>query len=148
MVNPLWSKTKNLKSELLKLQGKSFANFIVKESDELIKLFNNAVLNEIFGDFLPDIDHIPICVLATEKYGQSLISPNSVFEILIVYKNNEGFNIRQILRLIHQSLEECGLNLNIKTAQLDEIFQDFKDDFKAKASISKIRYISSSKTWP
>ena len=136
---------KNLKSELLKLQGKSFANFIVKESDELIKLFNNAVLNEIFGDFLPDIDHIPICVLATEKYGQSLISPNSVFEILIVYKNNEGFNIRQILRLIHQSLEECGLNLNIKTAQSDEIFQDFKDDFKAKASISKIRYISGSK---
>ncbi|WP_349304362.1 HD domain-containing protein [Campylobacter sp. RM16191] len=136
---------KNLKTEILKLQGKGFANFIAKESDELIKLFTNAVFGDIFSDFLPDIDHIPLCVIATEKYGQSLISPNSVFEILIVYKNIDGFNIRQILKLLHQALEDCGLNLNIKTIQLNEIFENFKNDFKAKASISKIRYISGSK---
>lgn len=134
-----------LRSELLKLQGKGFVNFISKEVDELIKLFTNAVLNEIFSDFTPDIDQIPFCLIAAEKYGQNLVSSSSIFEILIVYKNISGFNMRQILRLLTQALEDSGLNLNIKTVRLDEIFKDYKNDFKAKAAISKIRYICGSK---
>lgn len=136
---------KNLKTELKKLQGKGFVNFISKESDELIKLYLSAVLNEIFDDFLPDIDRIPICIIATEKYAQNLVSLNSIFEILIVYKNSHGFNVKQILKLLLKALGECGLNLNIKTAEVSEIVENFKNDFKAKAALSKIRFIAGSK---
>ncbi|WP_254064953.1 HD domain-containing protein [Campylobacter sp. CCUG 57310] len=135
----------NLKQELKKLQGKGFVNFISKESDELIKLCLNAVLNEIFDDFLPDLDRIPICIIATEKYAQNLVSLNSVLEILVVYKNSSGFNVKQILKLVLKALSECGLNLNIKTAEVGEIIKNFKNDFKAKAALSKIRFIAGSK---
>ncbi|MDO5046120.1 HD domain-containing protein [Campylobacter sp.] len=135
----------NLKSELKKLQGKGFVNFISKESDEIIRLYLNAVLKEIFDDFLPEIDKIPVCIIATEKYAQNLVSLSSILEILIVYKNCDGFNIRQILKLLLNALNECGLNLNIKTVEIGLIVQTFKNDFKAKAALSKIRFIAGSK---
>ena len=39
----------NLASQLKKLQGKGFANFIAKQSDELIKALCTRVLDEIFA---------------------------------------------------------------------------------------------------
>lgn len=143
--NRFQSHEKNLKTELKKLQGKGFVNFISKDSDELIKLYLNAVLDQIFDDFLPEIDSIPVCIIATEKYGQNLVSLNSVFEILITYKKSQGFNVKQILSLLSRSLEDCGLKLNIKISEVGEIFESFKDDFKAKAALSKIRFICGSK---
>ena len=129
----------NLASQLKKLQGKGFANFIAKQSDELIKALCTRVLDEIFADFNPDVDFIPFCVIATEKYADNLISTSSVLEILIVFKENAGFNVKFILKKLVAALEGSNLKLNIKICELDEIYEAHKNDHKANAAFSRIR---------
>ena len=136
----------NLASQLKKLQGKGFANFIAKQSDELIKALCARVLDEIFADFNPDVDFIPFCVIATEKYADNLISTSSVLEVLLVFKENAGFNVKFILKKLVAALEGSNLKLNIKICELDEIFEAHKNDHKAKAAFSRIRYICGSRT--
>ena len=103
----------NLASQLKKLQGKGFANSIAKQSDELIKTLCARVLDEIFADFNPDVDFIPFCVIATEKYADNLISTSSVLEVLLVFKENAGFNVKFILKKLVAALEGSNLKLNI-----------------------------------
>ena len=112
-----------LASQLKKLQGKGFANFIAKQSDELIKALCARVLDEIFADFNPSADFIPFCVIATEKYADNLISTSSVLEVLLVFKENAGFNVKFILKKLVAALEGSNLKLNIKICELDEIFE-------------------------
>ena len=132
--------------QLKKLQGKGFANFIAKQSDDLIKDRFSKVINEIFSNFVPELDFIPVCIIATEKYANNIISTSSVLEILIVYKNNIGFNLKLILKQLSQNLQELNLKLNTKIYEVNEIFSNCKNDFKTKAAFSRIRYICGSKT--
>ena len=135
-----------LASHLKKLQGKGFANFIAKQSDELIKALCTRVLDDIFADFNPDVDFIPFCVIATEKYADNLISTSSVLEVLLVFKENAGFNVKLILKKLVAALEGSNLKLNIKICELDEIYEAHKNDHKTKAAFSRIRYICGSRT--
>ena len=135
-----------LASQLKKLQGKGFANFIAKQSDELIKALCTRVLDDIFADFNPSADFIPFCVIATEKYADNLISTSSVLEVLLVFKENAGFNVKFILKKLVAALEGSNLKLNIKICELDEIYEAHKNDHKTKAAFSRIRYICGSRT--
>ncbi|MGP1486139.1 MAG: HD domain-containing protein [Campylobacter sp.] len=132
--------------QLKKLQGKYFANFIAKQSDEVIKDYFTKTLDEIFADFLPEYENLPLCIIATEKYANNIISTSSILEILIAYKSNSGFNIKFILKQLVSKLENSNLKLNIKIYELENIFKECKNDHKAKASLSTIRYICGSKT--
>ena len=55
-------------------------------------------MREFFDEFVPQNDSFAFSVLATGKYAQTLLSANSELEILLVYKNLKGYNIKNFLK--------------------------------------------------
>ena len=136
----------NLPKHFQKNQGRNFANFLAKEYDDFIKSYLNETMRDFFDDFIPQNDSFAFSVLATGKYAQTLLSANSELEILLVYKNLKGYNIKNFLKEFSEILSSSGINFYIKSVELDEIFTNYKDDLKFKSETSQVRYICGSKS--
>ena len=136
----------NLPKHFQKNQGRNFANFLAKEYDDFIKSYLNETMRDFFDDFVPQNDSFAFSVLATGKYAQTLLSANSELEILLVYKNLKGYNIKNFLKEFSEILSSSGINFYIKSVELDEIFTNYKDDLKFKSETSQVRYICGSKS--
>lgn len=136
----------NLPKHFQKNQGRNFANFLAKEYDDFIKSYLNETMRDFFDDFVPQNDSFAFSVLATGKYAQTLLSTNSELEILLVYKNLKGYNIKNFLKEFSEILSSSGINFYIKSVELDEIFTNYKDDLKIKSETSQVRYICGSKS--
>lgn len=136
----------NLPKHFQKNQGRNFANFLAKEYDDFIKSYLNETMRDFFDDFVPQNDSFAFSVLATGKYAQTLLNTNSELEILLVYKNLKGYNIKNFLKEFSEILSSSGINFYIKSVELDEIFTNYKDDLKFKSETSQVRYICGSKS--
>ncbi|WP_103648218.1 HD domain-containing protein [Campylobacter concisus] len=136
----------NLPKHFQKNQGRNFANFLAKEYDDFIKSYLNETMREFFDEFVPQNDSFAFSVLATGKYAQTLLSANSELEILLVYKNLKGYNIKNFLKEFSEILSSSGINFYIKSVEIDEIFTNYKDDLKFKSETSQVRYICGSKS--
>ncbi|MBE9829692.1 HD domain-containing protein [Campylobacter concisus] len=136
----------NLPKHFQKNQGRNFANFLAKEYDDFIKSYLNETMRDFFDDFVPQNDSFAFSVLATGKYAQTLLSANSELEILLVYKNLKGYNIKNFLKEFSEILSSSGINFYIKSVEIDEIFTNYKDDLKFKSETSQVRYICGSKS--
>lgn len=136
----------NLPKHFQKNQGRNFANFLAKEYDDFIKSYLNETMREFFDEFVPQNDSFAFSVLATGKYAQTLLSANSELEILLVYKNLKGYNIKNFLKEFSEILSSSGINFYIKSTEIDEIFTNYKDDLKFKSETSQVRYICGSKS--
>ncbi|WP_149710632.1 HD domain-containing protein [Campylobacter concisus] len=136
----------NLPKHFQKNQGRNFANFLAKEYDDFIKSYLNETMRDFFDDFVPQNDSFAFSVLATGKYAQTLLSANSELEILLVYKNLKGYNIKNFLKEFSEILSGSGINFYIKSVEIDEIFTNYKDDLKFKSETSQVRYICGSKS--
>ena len=136
----------NLPKHFQKNQGRKFANFLAKEYDDFIKSYLNETMRDFFDDFVPQNDSFAFSVLATGKYAQTLLSANSELEILLVYKNLKGYNIKNFLKEFSEILSSSGINFYIKSVEIDEIFINYKDDLKFKSETSQVRYICGSKS--
>ena len=136
----------NLPKHFQKNQGRNFTNFLAKEYDDFIKSYLNETMREFFDEFVPQNDSFALSVLATGKYAQTLLSANSELEILLVYKNLKGYNIKNFLKEFSEILDSSGMKFVIKIAEVDEIFINFKDDLKFKSETSQLRYICGSKS--
>lgn len=136
----------NLPKHFQKNQGRNFANFLAKEYDDFIKSYLNETMRDFFDDFIPQNDSFAFSVLATGKYAQTLLSANSELEILLVYKNLKGYNIKNFLKEFSEILSSSGINFYIKSVEIDEIFTNYKDDLKFKSETSQVRYICGSKS--
>ena len=97
-----------------------------------IKSYLNETMREFFWWVVPQNDSFAFSVLATGKYAQTLLSANSELEILLVYKNLKGYNIKNFLKEFSEILDSSGMKFVIKIAEVDEIFINFKDDLKFK----------------
>lgn len=136
----------NLPKHFQKNQGRNFANFLAKEYDDFIKSYLNETMRDFFDDFIPQNDSFAFSILATGKYAQTLLSANSELEILLVYKNLKGYNIKNFLKDFSEILSSSGINFYIKSVEIDEIFTNYKDDLKFKSETSQVRYICGSKS--
>ena len=136
----------NLPKHFQKNQGRNFTNFLAKEYDDFIKSYLNETMREFFDEFVPQNDSFAFSVLATGKYAQTLLSANSELEILLVYKNLKGYNIKNFLKEFSEILDSSGMKFVIKSTEVDEIFINFKDDLKLKSETSQLRYICGSKS--
>ena len=136
----------NLPKHFQKNLGRNFANFLAKEYDDFIKSYLNETMRDFFDDFIPQNDSFAFSILATGKYAQTLLSANSELEILLVYKNLKGYNIKNFLKDFSEILSSSGINFYIKSVEIDEIFTNYKDDLKFKSETSQVRYICGSKS--
>ncbi|WP_169777712.1 HD domain-containing protein [Campylobacter mucosalis] len=128
-----------------KSQGRNFVNFLTKEIDARLENAFLQTFREFFDDFMPSFESFPVCIIANAKFAQNLISIGSELEVLIVHKNVTGYNIKPFLKSLNIAFENLNLNLSIKNGEVNELFDRYKDDIKAKSSLCVVRFICGSK---
>ena len=126
-------------------QGKDFFVKHTRKIDGFIKVLYKYLLRKHFADFLPMSNSIPITLIALGSYGREQLCVYSDIDIMVLYKDIKGFNIKPIIEELMIIAWDSGLKLGSRVHELDEISEAVKTDITIKTSILESRFIYGSK---
>ncbi len=131
-----------------KNQGKDFLVRHTKQLDSIIELMYKTVLRRAFGNYLPMRSSIPIAIVALGSYGREQLCVHSDIDLLIVYKDVEGYNCELIIEKLFYLALDAGMKLGHRVHEINDLFQASTEDITIKTSLMEARFITgSSFTW-
>ena len=125
--------------------GKDFFVKHTKKMDEFITLIYRYLIKKNFDNFTPPINSIPITIIALGSYGREQLSIYSDIDIMIVYKNIPGYNIKQIIENYITMLWDLGLKIGHRVHELKDLFKASNEDITIKTAMLESRFIVGSK---
>ncbi|MBI3873924.1 MAG: protein-PII uridylyltransferase, partial [Arcobacter sp.] len=126
-------------------QGKDFFVKHTKKIDGFIKILYKYLLRKHFGDFIPMSNSIPITLIALGSYGREQLCVYSDIDIMVLYKDIKGFNLKPIMEELMILAWDSGLKLGSRVHELDEVVNATRSDITIKTSIIEARFIYGSK---
>lgn len=131
-----------------KNQGKDFLVRHTKKLDSIIVLMYKTVLRRAFGNYLPMRSSIPIAIIALGSYGREQLCVHSDIDLLIVYKDIEGYNCELIIEKLFYLALDAGMKLGHRVHEIDDLFKASTEDITIKTSLMEARFITGSPfTW-
>jgi len=127
-----------------KNQGKDFLVKHTKQIDNFLILIFKYSLRKFFGDYLPFINNIPITITAMGSYGREELCVYSDIDLMIVYKDIEGYNLTPIIESILYLAWDAGLKLGHRVHKVDEIFDASNTDLTIKTAMLESRFLCGS----
>jgi len=134
-----------LENTFQKTQGKSFLIKHTKSIDTYIKTIFKYTLRKHFGDFLPLINTLPITLVSLGSYAREQLCVYSDIDLMIVYQDVEGYNLKPIIESILQISWDSGLKLGHRVHLIDDLFDASLEDQTIKTALLESRYICGSK---
>jgi len=125
--------------------GKAFLVKHTKKIDTIIAHAYKAVLREMFREYQPLKNSIPVTLVALGSYGREQMSVKSDIDIMFVYKDIAGFNAKEIIEKVLYLLWDCGLKLGHRVHEVEELFEVAHSDVTIKTAIIESRFIDGSK---
>ena len=92
-----------------KNQGKDFLVRHTRKLDSIISLMYKIVLRRMFGDYVPMRNSVPIAVISLGSYGREQLCVYSDIDLLIVYEDIEGYNVKLIIEKLFYLAMDAGL---------------------------------------
>ncbi|MDQ7068152.1 MAG: DUF294 nucleotidyltransferase-like domain-containing protein [Sulfurimonas sp.] len=103
-------------------QGKDFLVQHTKKLDSIISLMYKTVLRRLFGDYLPMRSSIPVAIVALGSYGREQLCVHSDIDLLIVYEDIEGYNVKLIIEKLFYLALDAGLKLGHRVHETSDLF--------------------------
>ena len=103
-----------------KTQGKQFLYKHTKEVDSFIRIIYRISLRSFFGHYIPITNQLPITLLALGSYGREQLSVYSDIDLMIVYKDIAGYNIKPIIEKILYISWDAGLKLGHRVHEVSK----------------------------
>jgi [protein-PII] uridylyltransferase len=129
-------------------QGKDFLVKHTKKLDSIISLMYKTVLRRVFGNYMPMRSSIPIAIVALGSYGREQLCVHSDIDLLIVYKDVEGFNTQLIIEKLFYLALDAGLKLGHRVHETSDLFKAAGEDITIRTSLMESRLITGSPfTW-
>lgn len=125
--------------------GKDFFVKHTKHTDRFIIALYKYILRKHFGDYQPMSTSIPITLIALGSYGREQLCIYSDVDLLILYEDIRGYNLKEIMEEFITLAWDCGLKLGSRVHELKEIETGVKEDISIKSSILESRIIYGSK---
>ena len=125
--------------------GKDFFIKHTKHTDKFLILLYKYILRKNFGSHQPMSSSIPISLVALGSYGREQLCIYSDIDIMILYENIKGYNLKNIMEEFITLAWDCGLKLGSRVHELKEISEAVKGDITIKSSILESRMIYGSK---
>ncbi len=127
-------------------QGKIFFLKHTKKIDGFIKIIYKYLLRKHFGNYIPFSNSIPITLIAIGSYGREQLCVYSDIDILLLYKEVPGYNIKALMQEFMTIAWDSGLQLGSRVHEVDDIEKEVRDDITIKTSILESRMIYGSNT--
>ena len=125
--------------------GKDFFIKHTKHTDKFLILLYKYILRKNFGSHQPMSSSIPISLVALGSYGREQLCIYSDIDIMILYENIKGYNLKTIMEEFITLAWDCGLKLGSRVHELNEVSSAVKEDITIKSSILESRLIYGSK---
>ncbi len=122
-------------------QGKDFLVKHTKELDSIISLMYKTILRRVFGNYIPMRSSIPIAIVALGSYGREQLCVHSDIDLLIVYKDVEGYNSKLIIEKLFYLALDAGLKLGHRVHEVNDLFKAAQQDITIKTSLLESRLV-------
>jgi [protein-PII] uridylyltransferase len=130
------------------LEEKNGKNFLVqhtKNIDKFIKIIYKYIIRKNFQNYSPSLNSIPITIVALGSYGREQLCIYSDIDLMILYKEIEGYNITPIIESILQMSWDSGLKIGHRVHELDDLLRASQSDQTIKTALLESRFIYGSK---
>jgi len=124
--------------------GKDFLVKHTKKIDTILKIIYRVSLQSMFGDYTPMKNAIPIGLIALGSYGREQLCVYSDIDLMIVYKDIPGYNIKELIEKILYILWDTGLKLGHRVHTVEELYDVSKTDITIKTALIESRFIEGS----
>ena len=125
--------------------GKDFFIKHTKSTDKFLVAMYKYILRKHFGSYQPMSGSIPICLVALGSYGREQLCIYSDIDIMILYEDIKGYNLKEIMEEFVTLAWDCGLKLGSRVHELDDVAKVVEEDITIKSSILESRMIFGSK---
>lgn len=127
-----------------KNQGKDFLVKHTKRIDRfLIDIYKYTIRN-FFGDYSPFRNQIPIVLIAMGSYGREELCVYSDIDLMIVYKDIEGYNLEPMIEAILYLAWDAGLKLGHRVHKVEDLFASSNSDLTIKTAMLESRFLCGS----
>ncbi len=123
-------------------------NFLVKHTrkiDSILQIAYKVAMRSMFRTYMPMKSTLPITLLALGSYGREQLCVYSDIDLMIVYKEVEGYNTQEMIEKILYILWDAGLKLGHRVHEVGELLEVSKTDITIKTSMIESRFIEGSK---
>jgi len=124
--------------------GKDFLVKHTKKIDSILKLVYKIAQREMFGDYAPMSNSIPLALVALGSYGREQLCVHSDIDLMIVYKEIPGYNTKEMIEKILYILWDTGLKLGHRVHTVDDLLDVSKTDITIKTALIESRFIEGS----
>lgn len=126
-------------------QGKDFLVKHTKSIDMFLKIIFKYILRKSFGNYMPLSNSIPISFVALGSYGREQLCVYSDIDLMIVYKDIEGYNPKPLIEKMLYIAWDSGLKLGHRVHEVSELNTVAQEDITIKSSLIESRFICGSK---
>ncbi len=124
--------------------GKDFLVKHTKKIDSILKIVYKVATREMFGDYLPMKNSIPLGLVALGSYGREQLCVHSDIDLMIVYKDIPGYNLKEMIEKILYILWDTGLKLGHRVHTIDDLYHVSQTDITIKTALIESRMIEGS----
>jgi [protein-PII] uridylyltransferase len=122
-------------------QGKDFLVKHTKHLDNFLILIFKYTIRKFFGDYMPFQNQIPISLIAMGSYGREELCIYSDIDLMIVYKDIQGYNVEPIIESMLYLAWDAGLKLGHRTHKVEELFDASNTDLTIKTAMLESRFL-------
>ena len=124
--------------------GKDFLVKHTKRIDSILKLIYKVAKRDMFGDYAPMSNSIPLALVALGSYGREQLCVHSDIDLMIVYKDVAGYNSKEMIEKMLYILWDTGLKLGHRVHTVEDLFEVSKTDITIKTALIESRFIEGS----
>ena len=124
--------------------GKDFLVKHTKKIDTVLKIIYKVALRSMFGDYAPMKNSVPLALVALGSYGREQLCVHSDIDLMVVYKEVPGYNLKEMIEKILYILWDTGLKLGHRVHTIEELYEVSKTDITIKTALIESRFIEGS----
>jgi len=124
--------------------GKDFLVKHTRKIDTILKLVYQVAHRDMFGNYAPLKNSVPLALVALGSYGREQLCVYSDIDLMIVYKDIPGYNIKEMIEKILYILWDTGLKLGHRVHTVEELYDVSKTDITIKTALIESRFIDGS----
>jgi len=94
--------------------GKDFLVKHTKKIDSILQLIFKVAQREMFGDYTPMKNSIPLAMVALGSYGREQLCVHSDIDLMLVYKDIPGYNLQEMIEKINLIARDNSLHHNLR----------------------------------
>ncbi len=124
--------------------GKDFLVKHTKKIDSILKIVYKVATRDMFGDYLPMKNNIPLSLVALGSYGREQLCVHSDIDLMLVYNDTPGYNTKELIEKILYILWDTGLKLGHRVHTVNDLYEVSQTDITIKTAMIESRMIEGS----